>query len=431
MKRLFPSQVCLLIKRFIPTFLTAFLLPTSFAAESFSNPVMDSGADPAVIYHQGTYYAYTTNSKRIVYRSNDLVNWEEGPVILPESLKGAWAPEVYHHPEDGKFYLYYTNRYKIGVAVADKPDGMFEDLGFLVIPGIDAHVFRDDDKRLYLYFTNTPDFTMYCVPMKSPIETAGPVTKCFEISQDWERHDFQINEGPWMHKLNGTYYLFYSGSNGQTVFYSVGYATAPSPLGPFTKNPDNPVIPHSENIWGPGHGSFIMDRAGEWWHLYHQKTGQEKGWKRFMCLDPLVIDFNTGDIHSVPTKGTRQPAPVTDPDIVWVPEISPRGAYFYQTQEVSFSCRTPGATIRYTLDGREPGAESALYQQPFHIDRNTTVKARAFKEGMQTSAISEMRFTRTNWQAPETPYTEFPSGNPPFRVYPSPNPVAPPKAPKP
>lgn len=420
------------LRHAFPVILAAGLMNLQLAGQvdlTYQNPVTDpsAGADPAVLYHEGTFYAYTTNSKGVVQISNDLVNWKEGPQVIPDHLKGAWAPEVYHHPEDGKFYMYYTSRYKIGVAVADRPDELFHDLGFIAIPGIDAHPFRDDDGRLYLYFTHTPEFSMYCIPMKSPIEPGGPVTRSFEISQDWERHSFPINEGPWMIKHNGTYYLFYSGSNGQSVYYSVGYATAPTPLGPFTKYPDNPVIRHTDEIWGPGHGSFTMDRNGQWWHLYHQKTDTKIGWRRFICLDSLEIDKETGKMWGIPTKGKEQSVPEFGAAVTWVPEFHPRGDYFYESVEVALSSRTPEAVIHYTLDGSEPTRSSARFETPFSIDRTTTVKARSFADGMQESRAVEMVFTRTNWKLEATEFTEVPSGDPPFRVYPSPVLTLPPK----
>jgi GH43 family beta-xylosidase len=401
------------------------------AEETFQNPVLEKGgADPAVLTVNGTFYAYTTSADGCVLISTDLVHWNKGPQVLPEPLKRAWAPEVYYHPEDSKYYLYYTNRYKIGVAVGDKPDAMFTDLGFLAISGIDGHVFRDDDGRLYLYFTFTPSFTMFCIPLKSPTEAGGPVTKCFEISQDWEKKGFAINEGPQMLKHNGTYYLFYSGGDGQTVHYSIGYATAPGPLGPFIKFSGNPVIHGSEDIYGPGHGSFVRDRAGDWWHLYHQKTSAERGWQRFMCLDPLRIDDETGELMSIPTKGKPQPIPDTRVDRVWAPDVLPRGSYFSNSETVRITSATPDATIRYTLDGSEPSAESMVYKEPFEIRRSLIVTAKAYRNGMTESGLTRTQFVRTNWQLPPVPFTEFPSGDPPFRVNPTPNLVAPPRPPE-
>ncbi len=390
---------------------------------TYTNPILPidrrAGADPAVLYYEGAFYFYSTNSGLNVFGSPDLVNWKKGPQVLPDEFKGIWAPEVYRHPEDGLFYMYYTRRYKIGVAVCDRPDGRFRDLGLLAIDGIDAHPFRDDDGRLYLYFTHTPPFTMYCVPMKSPTRTGGPVTKCFEISQEWEKHSFPINEGPWMLKRDGVYYLLYSGSNAQSVYYAVGYATAPTPIGPFTKYEHNPVFQDLPDIYGPGHGSVARDRTGQLWHLYHQKVDTKEGWARDICLDPVGFDEN-GVFGGTPTRGVARPAPVFDPSLVWSPEIRPRGAVFRDEVTVTLTSRTPGAQFRYTLDGSEPDVDSRLYRGPFTLSETATVKAIAFKDGMRTSTVSRMRFTRTAEPLPVNPSPDAPAGDPPFPVFPEP-----------
>jgi GH43 family beta-xylosidase len=390
---------------------------------TYTNPILGieqrGGADPAVILHNGVYYFYSTNGGLNVFASEDLVHWRKGPQVLPDEFKGVWAPEVYHHPEDGRFYMYYTRRYKIGVAVADRPDAMFKDLGLLVIDAIDAHPFRDDDGRLYLYFTNTPSFTMCCVPMKSPTQTGGPVTKCFAISHDWERHSFPINEGPWMIKRDGVYYLLYSGSDAQSVYYAVGYATAPTPIGPFTKYAGNPVFQDLGTIYGPGHGSVTRDRAGQLWHLYHQKVDTNKGWARDICLDPVAFDEH-GVFGGTPTRGVPRPVPICDPTLVWSPDIHPRGAVLNRQVAVSLTSRTPGAEIRYTLDGAEPDLSSPAYSQPFTLSDSATVKARAFRQGMTASTVSRMRFEQTDEKLPDNPAPDAPPGNPPFRVFPQP-----------
>jgi len=391
---------------------------------TYTNPILSKGrgggADPAVILYKDTYYFYSTNAGLNVFVSSDLVHWKKGPQVLPGESKGVWAPEVYRHPEDGKFYMYYTKRYKIGVAVAERPDAMFKDLGLLAIDGIDAHLFRDDDGRLYLYFTHTPSFTMYCVPMKSPTKTGGPVTKCFEISQAWEKHSFPINEGPWMMKHDGVYYLLYSGSNAQSIYYAVGYATAPTPIGPFTKYAGNPVFQDLKTIRGPGHGSVTRDRAGGLWHLYHQKVDAKVGWARDICLDPISFD-ERGVFGGTPTRGVAQPSPICDPALVCSPDIHPRGAVFDRQVAVSLTSRTADAEIRYTLDGAEPGSSSALYEKPFTISKSATVKARAFRQGMKTSAVSSMRFVQTAEKLPENPSPNAAPGDPPFKVFPKPD----------
>lgn len=390
---------------------------------TFKNPILpvefEAGADPAVFCHNGIFYFYSTNKDRAVFTSTNLVDWVKGPSVLPLELKGAWAPEVYFHPEDGKFYMYYTQKYKIGVAVADRPDAMFTDLGFIALSGIDAHLFRDDDSRLYLYFTHTPDFSMHCIPMKSPVETGGPVTQCFEISQAWETNSFSINEGPWMMKNNGTYTLLYSGSDGQSRYYAIGCATAPTPIGPFTKYPDNPVFQDLEHVSCSGHGSVTSDRAGQLWLLYHQKIDTQKNWIRDICLDPVRFD-ETGRFGGRPTRGVEQPAPVFDADLVWIPEISPRGAVFNTPLTVSLSSRTADAEIRYTVDGSGPGPESALYTKPFILKDSAVVKARAFKKGMRGSTVAAQSFTHTDQALAPNPSPGAAPGSPGFDVFPKP-----------
>lgn len=393
------------------------------AMTTYCNPILPveagGGADPAVLRVGDEFFFYSTNPGNHVFRSRDLVRWEQGPQVMPDEFRGLWAPEVYHHPEDGRYYLYYTMRYKIGVAVADRPDGRFEDLGYLVVDAIDAHPFRDDDGRLYLYFTHTPKFEMYCVPMKGPTQPGGPIVRCFEISQDWERHSFPINEGPWMLKRDGVYYLLYSGSDGQSIHYAVGYATAPTPIGPFTKYERNPIFQNLPAVNGPGHGSVIADRSGRLWHLYHQKTGVEKGWRRDICLDPLEFD-ESGALSGTPTRGTQQPPPDFDPGRVWAPEIRPRGAVFEDRVAVRISCDTPGAEIRYTRDGREPDAASPLYTAPIEIGESCTVRARAFKAGQAPSSATRQKFTRGNGPMARNPAPNADPGHPPLLVFPEP-----------
>ena len=55
--------------------------------------------------------------------------------------------------------------------------------------------------------------------------------------------------------------------------------------------------------------------------------------------------------------------------------------------DVTISCATEGATIRYTLDGTNPDENSEIYSAPINISKTTTIKAKAWKE---TQAASEI-----------------------------------------
>lgn len=59
---------------------------------------------------------------------------------------------------------------------------------------------------------------------------------------------------------------------------------------------------------------------------------------------------------------------------------------------VTLASPTEGAEIRYTTDGSEPGKDSALYTSPITIDANKTIKARAFKQGLNDSVGTEFTY---------------------------------------
>lgn len=51
-------------------------------------------------------------------------------------------------------------------------------------------------------------------------------------------------------------------------------------------------------------------------------------------------------------------------------------------ESISIVCPTPDVDIRYTLDGSDPHADSPRYAGPFTVERDTVVKARAFRPGL-------------------------------------------------
>ena len=75
------------------------------------------------------------------------------------------------------------------------------------------------------------------------------------------------------------------------------------------------------------------------------------------------------------------------------PVISPESRDFTagETVEVTITA-AEGAEIRYTVDGTEPTAESALYEGPITVKETTTVKAIAVLDG-RTSAAAEAVYT--------------------------------------
>jgi GH43 family beta-xylosidase len=270
-------------------------------------------ADPAVVRHEGTFYLYATgevdgdNGTR-VFTSTNLVSWEPGPVVFRPGQPHVWAPDVWRDPASGRWFLYYTVNQTVGVAEADGPLGPFTIRRKFFDQAIDAHLFRDEDGKLYLYYVQFPGFRITVQPMASPTEPGGERKVLLQPETEWEQRSGQVTEGPWMIKRDGRYYLLYSGSGADTPNYAVGYAVADHPLGPFSRAPHNPMIQRREGLFGPGHGCAVQDDAGRWWHVYHQKHTERVEWSRFIALDPLWSD-QLGRLHGTATRGTPQPAP--------------------------------------------------------------------------------------------------------------------------
>ncbi|MBI4578983.1 MAG: family 43 glycosylhydrolase [Planctomycetes bacterium] len=294
--------------------------PAATTARTYRNPIIDriGPADPAVIRYQGRYYLYPTLDGKgyDVFISDDLVRWRQKGKCFTDPRGGAWAPDVFHNePGDGRFYLYYTvdrpgGGKLIGVAVADDALGPFVDRGTLVEQALDAHLFRDDDGSIYLYYSGmAPGHSRIAVqPMADLLTARGDSTVLISPTDEWEKHRAPIAEGPWMLKHKGVYYLMYSGSGADGPDYAVGYATAKSPLGPFSKYAGNPIARRGHGVFGPGHHCVVAGADGRLWMVYHQQDSERPGWRRFLAIDPLWFD-EQGTIHVKTTRGTDEPAP--------------------------------------------------------------------------------------------------------------------------
>ncbi len=269
------------------------------------NPVISTEglADPAVIRHEGRYYLYPTDDGLgyDVYVSDDLLNWTKAARAFDHDGPNLWAPDVYYDPSEGQFYLYYSANLRIGVAVANSPLGPFEDRGILIEAAIDAHLFRDDDGHLYLYYEGfDAGSRILAQRMRTPLEPEGEPIALLE-PEGWERDfDHPIVEGPWVLKRDGIYYLMYSGNAANTADYAIGYATSSTPTGPFVRFPGNPIISKRDGLFGPGHHSVVEAPDGQMVIVYHQKATAEIRWDRFVSIDRMGFD-DEGQIWVTPT----------------------------------------------------------------------------------------------------------------------------------
>lgn len=67
------------------------------------------------------------------------------------------------------------------------------------------------------------------------------------------------------------------------------------------------------------------------------------------------------------------------------PVASVSGGTYSAAQSVTLTCATSGAAIHYTTNGFEPTESDATYSSAISINKNTIIKAKAFKSGVTDS----------------------------------------------
>lgn len=82
-----------------------------------------------------------------------------------------------------------------------------------------------------------------------------------------------------------------------------------------------------------------------------------------------------------------------DPTKVGTPKFSLDEGTYNETKSVTLSCNTDGSTIRYTTNGDTPTSSSTLYESAISVDRTMTIKAKAFKDGLDDSEVAEATYT--------------------------------------
>ncbi len=277
------------------------------------NPVFPGWyADPEGIVFNKQYWIYPTYSapyKQQVFldafSSPDLINWEKHSRIVDTAAikwawRAMWAPAIVE--KDGKYFLFFAaNDIQsdkepggIGIAVADKPEGPFKDyLGKPLIDKfyngaqpIDQFVFKDKDGQYYIIYGGwrhcniaklNDDFTSI-IPFED-----GTLYK--EITPQG------YVEGPVMFIRNGKYYFMWSEGGWTGPDYSVAYAIADSPFGPFQRI-DKILQQDPAVATGAGHHSVInVPGTDKWYIVYHRRPiGETDGNARVTCIDDMEFD---------------------------------------------------------------------------------------------------------------------------------------------
>ncbi|SES26065.1 family 43 glycosylhydrolase [Salipaludibacillus aurantiacus] len=283
----------------------------------YENPVFEPVlADPSVIFSEsmGYYYAYGTEDNwgdgmgnRVVpvVRSTDLVNWEYVGEAFNEkpdwkSDGDLWAPDIAYFQD--RYYLYYSQSVwgdpnpAIGVAVADTPEGPFEDKGKLfdsdeigVPNSIDPQLVIDDGVP-YLFWGSW--YGIWGIELT-------------EDGLDYTGEKFQIAgtdfEAPYIIERDNYYYFFGSKGScceGQWSEYRVAVGRSEQLEGPYLDKDGNDLLTSSgslileggEHFAGPGHNAVITDEAGDDWMIYHGIDRDNPWIGSGTTRRPLMID---------------------------------------------------------------------------------------------------------------------------------------------
>lgn len=313
--------------------------------DTYSNPVGETPVhmgDPFAWRHGGRYYLTGTTDPDEGFRwyhSTNLDDWIPGGWLWRRTedmwVDGRlWAPEVCLH--QGRFYLTYSGtlrgvhplRMLMGLAVSERPEGPYRDLRTPWFdPGystIDGHIFIDEPSGTpWLYFSRNGhrdgyDYgIIYGVQLHDDLlAPVGDPVPLLAADQPWEtqiRDWNRCNEGATVWRDGDDYVMTYSANHYMYAGYGVGVARASHPLGPWIKDPANPIVATDlmAGVSGPGHNSVVWspDRTERFmvYHAHADPTAPSDD--RVVYIDRLLRDPGSGWWRLNGPTRTPQPRP--------------------------------------------------------------------------------------------------------------------------
>ncbi|MCC6462059.1 MAG: family 43 glycosylhydrolase [Saprospiraceae bacterium] len=303
----------LVIVLLFPVLACLWVHSSALAQKNSGNPIVPGWyADPEGAVFDGRYWVYPTFSdvyeKQVfldAFSSRNLVRWTKHARILDTAAvkwahKAMWAPAIVR--KEGRYFLFFAandiqsdaETGGIGVAVANRPEGPFQDyLGKPLLGAfhhgaqpIDQFVFQDSSGQYYMIYGGwrhcniarlKPDFTGF--------EPYADGSLFREITPEG------YVEGPFMFMRQGKYYFMWSEGGWGGPDYRVAYAIADSPFGPFRRL--GVVLQQDPAVaTGAGHHSLIRaPHNDEWYILYHRRPlGESHPNHRVTCIDRLHFD---------------------------------------------------------------------------------------------------------------------------------------------
>jgi Predicted beta-xylosidase len=313
--------------------LAALLMVNAISAQqTFTNPLLPSGADPFSFYKDGYYYyTHTTGRNITIWKTKtltDLPSAERKVIFTPPPntpySKSIWAPEIQFI--QGKWYAYFAaddgqnknhRMYVLENSSSDPMQGEWILKGKVADPSdkwaIDGHVFEYRN-QLYMLWSGwegdeNGQQDIYIAKMKNPWTIDGHRVRISSPQYDWERHGdlgpndqprhVNVNEGPQSLIHDGKLFVVYSASGCWTDQYALGLLTftggdnlldsskwrkSPHPV--FKQKPEH-------GVYAPGHNSFFKSPDGkEDWILYHANAQPGQGCGKFRSPRAQKFSWN-------------------------------------------------------------------------------------------------------------------------------------------
>lgn len=268
---------------------------------TFRNPLLQRGADPWMVFHQGFYYLSATGSTQISMRrarsiaalagAEDVIVWQDE---TPSRALHMWAPEFYllDGPNGRRWYLYYTassgrehghrlyvleggrehplQPYQFKAQLATDPrDELF---------GIDAGLLQTASGELFFLWAGQPGHELHISAMENPWTLSGERVHLPAAGFGCA----EVREGPVCLRRGGQIFLVYSACDAQKPDYKLGMLIAQEGadlLSPASwRQHPRPMFERCDenNVFGPGHNGFFTSPDGsEDWIIYHAKDTAE------------------------------------------------------------------------------------------------------------------------------------------------------------
>ncbi|MDD7795787.1 chitobiase/beta-hexosaminidase C-terminal domain-containing protein [Clostridium sp. 'White wine YQ'] len=140
--------------------------------------------------------------------------------------------------------------------------------------------------------------------------------------------------------------------------------------------------------------------------IYYSIDGTEPNMDSSLYVSPITVNKDT-TIKAFAIKQGNKSATETFKYTIdsAVPEnvvASPEVNKYSNPIDITLSSSTSSSEIFYTIDGSEPTQHSTKYEKPIHIDKTTTIKALAVKNGVEGNVVT------FKYQFPEVPTTPSP-----------------------